>query len=139
MHFVFDTNNGPMTKEVHATWSNNKSEITLKLPYIIFEEDGFHILYCPPLDLSGYGSTEKNARDSFKIELDEYFNYTLNKGTLIADLEKLGWKFKNRSLSKPIIPPDLSYSFDYNEDFRRIFNTHDFRKGITEVAMPAMC
>ncbi len=128
-----------MTKEVNATWSNKKSEITLKLPYILFEEDGFQILYCPPLDLTGYGPTEEDAKHSFKTVLDEYFRYTVNKGTLIKDLEKLGWEFKKKSLKKPIIPPDLSHSFDSNEDFRRIFNTHDFRKGNTEVEMPAIC
>jgi hypothetical protein len=128
-----------MTKEVHASWSNNRSIITLKLPYILFEEDGSQILYCPPLDLTGYGQTEEDAKHSFEIVLEEYFRYTINKGTLISDLEKLGWKFKKRSLRKTIIPPDLTYSLSANEDFRRIFNTHDFRKGNTEVAMPAVC
>jgi len=128
-----------MAKELQAIWSGKNRIITVHLPFIIFEDGGYQVLYCPPLDLTGYGTTEQEAKQSFEIVLDEYFKYTANKGTLLEDLTNLGWKIKKKNLRKPIVPPDLSYSLESNEDFKRIFNTHDFRKGNTKVAMPAMC
>ncbi len=32
-----------------------------------------YVAYSPALDLSGYGKTEEEARDSFNIVLKEYF------------------------------------------------------------------
>jgi hypothetical protein len=121
---------------VSANWSKGNTMINFRLPFIAFQESGSLVIYCPALDLSGYGATEKEAEESFKISMDEYFKYTLNKKTLFSDLQRLGWKvFKNGK--KPLTPPDLSSLLAENENFSRIFNRHSFRKFVKTVSIPA--
>ena len=102
---------------------------------IIFEEDNCIITFCPALDLSGYGSTESEANHSFEETLSEYFKYTVNKKTLAEDLKKLGWTIR-KNLRKDPIPPSLGDLLESNEDFKRIFNTHEFRKRNTTINIP---
>ena len=125
-----------MSKQLHGVWKDKSNTILVWVPYIMFEQGGFTVIYCPPLDLSGYGKTEEDAQQSFSITLDEYLSYTTSKGTLIKDLEMHGWKIKSKNLSKSPVPPDLSFSLNHNPEFRKIFDTYDFKKGRTEVEMP---
>lgn len=120
-----------------GTWSGGQNEIQCTLPIIIFEEDTNYIFYCPALDLSGYGSTESEASESFNVVLSEYFRYTVNKKTLASDLKRLGWKVR-KSMSRKATPPNLSRLLETNEDFSRIFNEHDFRKTEKIVNIPVM-
>lgn len=55
--------------------------------FFLFREDDNFIAYSPALDLSGYGKTEEDARNSFNIVLKEYFDYAINEGTLYEDLK----------------------------------------------------
>ena len=64
--------------------SNEK--INSELAIFLFKEDDNFIAYSPALDLSGYGKTEEEARDSFNIVLKEYFDYAINEETLYKDL-----------------------------------------------------
>lgn len=125
------------SQTVSGQWISGKNRIKCNLPLIIFKEDDNVITYCPALDLSGYGSTEEEAKKSFEITLSEYFRYTLNKKTLAEDLKKQGWTIR-KSLKKEPIPPTMELLLQKNEDFSRIFNTHDFQKRSTIVDMPAL-
>jgi len=135
---IFDNNPENMSKEVsiQGEWRSGKNVITCNLPLILFEEDNNHITFCPALDISGYGPTESEANKSFEITLGEYFRYTVNKRTLEEDLKKLGWTIK-KHLKKAAIPPSMVELLENNEDFNRIFNTHDFRKRSTTINIPA--
>jgi hypothetical protein len=117
--------------------SDNRGEINFNLSLIIFEEDGAVIAYCPPLDLAGYGNNEEEAKKSFEFVVSEYFNYTTKKGTLITDLKGLGWNIK-KNLRKQATPPEDSYLLKKNNNFKRIFETHDYRKTSTQVQIPAL-
>ena len=68
--------------------SNEK--INSELAIFLFKEDDNFIAYSPALDLSGYGKTEEEARNSFNIVLKEYFDYAINEGTLYKDLKEHG-------------------------------------------------
>jgi uncharacterized protein YdiU (UPF0061 family) len=127
-----------MSKEgiISGQWINGHNKIECNLPLIVFEEDNNFITYCPALDLSGYGLTEEDANRSFEQTLSEYFRYTVNKKTLARDLEKLGWTIK-KNLHKRPVPPTMAEMLDSNEDFNRIFNTHDFRKRSQTINIPA--
>lgn len=116
--------------------NQSQTLVKIKLPFISFKESDFFIIYCPALDISGYGLTEKEAEESFTITLNEYIKYTLNKKTFFSDLERLGWKvFKNKR--KPLLPPEMTTLLNENDNFSRIFNHHSFRKFNKMVSIPA--
>ena len=100
----------------------------VKVSVVQFKEDGVFIVYCPALDLSGYGNSDREAKQSFKTVLLEYIRYADNKGTLNDDLKEHGWvRTKPRSTS--MVPPAMTDLLATNENFNRIFNTQpSYRK-----------
>lgn len=117
-----------------ASYMSPRENIKVKLPLIEFEEEGVQIIYCPALDLSGYGNNEIEAKKSFEIVLEEFLKYTLNKKTFFKELSKMGWKI--RKGHKPMIPPELCFLLEKNENFSRIVNEYDFRKFDKQIEMP---
>ncbi len=124
-------------KGFSGNWSNGQQEITMRMSVIQFEEDNNHIYYCPALDLSGYGATEEEAKESFEVSLKEFFAYSTNKNTLRLFLKKMGWQLR-RSKRKPMVPPNMIDLLQNNDNFSRIFNTHDFHKTETSINIPAI-
>lgn len=122
------------TPRLNATYRLSKEQLKISLSFIEFDEDNRTILYCPALDLSGYGNNEEEAKESFEVVLEEFIRYTMNKKTFFNELTKLGWKI--RSKSKPITPPDMCYLLERNENFHQIFNKHSYRKYDKPVAIP---
>lgn len=118
-----------------GTWGNNNLKIKVTIDVISFEDEGSTIFYCPAFDLSGYGNDDKEAKQSFQIVLDQYFTYTLNKGTFNKELKRLGWKV-TKSKRKPITPPNLESLLRDNENFNTIFNNHDFKKFTEGIDIP---
>lgn len=119
-----------------GTWESGSDNIKVNLPIILFEEDGSQIMYCPALDVSGYGKTEAEARDSFNITLGEFFLYTTNKKTFHTVLQKLGWTLR-KSKFKPLHPPSMSELLNNNANFSRIFNSFPFRKIDQPIELPS--
>jgi hypothetical protein len=105
------------------------------LDLITFKEDNTTIVYCPPLEVYGYGVDENEANESFKISLTEFFKYCSNKNTLRLELKRLGWQLK-KSKTKPMIPPTITELLSSNENLSRIYNNFDFRKTATNVSIP---
>lgn len=94
----------------------------VKVSVVQFKEDNAFIVYCPALDLSGYGLSNREAKQSFKTVLLEYIRYADNKGTLNDDLKAHGWvRLKPKSPS--MVPPAMTELLATNENFNRIFNT----------------
>lgn len=119
-----------------GTWKSEKDKIKVNLPIILFEEDGSQIMYCPALDISGYGKTEAEARDSFNVTLGEFFLYTTHKKTITTVLQKLGWSLR-KSKYKPMHPPSMSELLNNNDNFSRIFNSFPFRKIDQPIELPS--
>jgi hypothetical protein len=119
-----------------GTWQHDVGTIDVKLSFISFKEDNAEIIYCPALDISGYGRDLKEAAASFKISLGEFFQYSLNKNTFFSELQRLGWKIRK---SRPMVPPDISKLLEQNDNFSRIFNNHDFHKYDQVLKVPAAC
>lgn len=128
-----------MSKKISltGTWESGKNKINCQISLISFQEEGAFIVYCPALDLSGYGNTEAEANNSFEVVLSEYFRYTANKKTIAEDLEKHGWLLK-KNLRKGATPPTIGQLLETNKDFNRIFNTHDFKKTDTTIEIPCL-
>jgi len=120
---------------ISGSWEDKHNAIEVNLPLIIFEEDNAHVVYCPALDVSGYGLTETEATVSFQVALSEFFRYTTHKKTFETELKRLGWQLKNRR--KPMIPPTMAQSLSENENFSNIFNNFPFRKINEAISLPA--
>jgi len=105
------------------------------LDLITFKENNTTIVYCPPLEVYGYGVDENEANESFKISLTEFFKYCTNKNTLRLELKRLGWQLK-KSKTKPMIPPTITELLSSNDNLSRIYNNYDFRKTATNVSIP---
>ena len=123
------------TGQIKGTWVSDRDQMKVNLSLISFEEDGSQIIYCPALDISGYGITEVEAMESFKVCLGEFFLYTTRKGTFSVELKRMGWIFRN-SKRKSMLPPPMSKLLEENENFSRIFNDHSFKKFDTAVELP---
>ena len=94
-------------------------------------------MYCPSLELNGYGNTAAEAMKSLQITLSEYFEHCLNKGTPKDDLQAHGWTVQ-KGTRKQITPPILTDLVRDNELFADMFNTKDYRKFNYEVFMPVV-
>ena len=120
--------------KISGKWQEGANSVKLNLPVMIFEEEGSKIAYIPVLDLSGYGNNEREAVDSLKIVLDDYFSYTTRKKTLVEDLKKHGWIIKKTS--KPFVAPDITYILNKNKYLHEIVNTRPYRMDRMAVNVP---
>lgn len=74
-------------KELVNSISFNKKGVKLNISVISFVEEKTHIVFCPALDMSGYGTTEDEAFESLKVSIKEYLDYTLKKSLLSKTLQ----------------------------------------------------
>lgn len=85
----------------------NSDKIKALLSVFVFPDAGHPdknvwIAYCPELDLVGYDLGKDAAKESLRYILADYFNYTLEHGTLERDLLSHGWhKYDNGKLAEP--------------------------------------
>ena len=111
----------------------SKEKINSELAIFLFKEDDNYIAYSPALDLSGYGKTEEEARDSFNIVLKEYFDYCINEGTLYQDLKSHGWNIKQHTVETP----KISMLILKNAELSNILDKKDFKKYHEPIKVPA--
>ena len=114
---------------------NRDGKLSVTLDVYVFMEGSTYIAYSPALDLSGYGESEEDAKESFSIVMEEYIKYGTSRRTLVKDLRAHGWKvrsFKQRKMSAP--------SFDIllknNDTFKDILENKEYRK-VAEPFFPA--
>lgn len=100
--------------------------IDARLDVFFYENDGFMIAFAPALDLMGYGKTVDDAKASFEIVIEDFFEYSLENNTLIKYLEKMGWtrQVKRSAFVSPL-PTDM---IRRNKRFKDILNHKDFNK-----------
>ena len=58
----------------------------------LMKEGATVVVYCPALDLCGYGKTADEAKKDFDIAFKIFVKETTKHGTLEKALEELGWK-----------------------------------------------
>ncbi len=68
--------------------------VAVNLDVILETEHGITTAYCPALELSSYGDDEDDAQKSFEVVLQDFLEYTMEKGTLERELLRLGWTLK---------------------------------------------
>lgn len=123
------------TGNVTGAFKTDRGFVKISLAIIKFEEDGYKIIYCPAIDVSGYGLTDEEAEESFKISLSEFFRYTINKGTFDDELRRMGWIIP-KSKHKQMTPPTMSKLLSENDNFSRIFNDHTYIKTDRTIDFP---
>lgn len=104
-----------------AITKRNNGSYNVRVSVVEFQESNIFIIYCPALDLSGYGESDTEAKKSFEVTLNEYIRYAVNKGTLDDDLKAHGWK--KRGSTPSMVPPSMTHLLESNENFSKIFNT----------------
>lgn len=67
-------------------------EVLVSLSLNIYREDGVYVASCPPLMLSSYGDSPRQAEKKFKEALGLWFESVLRRNTLELALRELGWK-----------------------------------------------
>ncbi len=107
-------------------YSGAKYTIQMSLSLYVWEEEGAFFVYAPTLDLTGYGNSEKEAKKSFEITLEEFLEYTHNKNTMFDDLENLGWTVNRKKIKVRI--PEFEDMINENEEFRQILTKPGYRK-----------
>ena len=106
-------------------FNNGKYRVGLSL--VEFKEDEITIIYSPALDLSGYGQSEIDAKNSFSEALHEFFRYTNNKKTLDKVLKKLGWSIKGSKKKPKFNPPKDSELVKSNPLYNEIVNKKNYK------------
>lgn len=106
-------------------FSNQKFHVGLSL--VEFYEEDVVIIYSPALDLSGYGYSVEEAKNSFSESLQEFFRYTHNKNTLDTVLKNLGWSIKGTKKKPTFKPPLDSDLVSSNSLYNEIVNNKSYR------------
>ncbi|WP_300744497.1 hypothetical protein [uncultured Rikenella sp.] len=109
-------------------------KIKVKLSVIKFEDGGCTVLYCPAVEVYGYGKTDAEARSSLSVCMEEFFTYTLQNNTLAEELDRLGWK---QNEEREIVPPSFSSLLRKSKILNGILNTRNFSKTDRNFDIPA--
>lgn len=83
-------------------------------------------MYCPALDLTGYGNSAEEAKKSFETIIEEYIRYTHTKKTIFEDLEKLGWATNKRT--RRVVSPDFENFLSENDQFKELYLSKNLKK-----------
>jgi predicted RNase H-like HicB family nuclease len=104
--------------------------IKAEVEVLIMKEEDTYVAYCPALDLSSYGETEKKALREFGLALDIFMRETDRKGTLERILLKLGWSLQQRP--NPVYEPP---KFD-KAKLHRLFKSNAPKVVTEEISVP---
>jgi len=113
-----------------------KGNISAHLDLYSFLDKNIHILYCPALDMSGYGETEEDAQKSFEEVFTTSMAYMVNKNSLHDDLKKHGWNIRGKK-SHDLKSPKFEDMYKTNKDFKDIIDNKPYQKIYKDVCIPA--
>lgn len=119
-----------------ALMNTPKGGLTVHLSLYSFLEENIAIIYCPALDISGYGSTEEDARKSFETVFGETMEYMLKKNTFHDDLKAHGWNVRGKK-SRDLRAPSFAELYKKNEEFRNIIDNKEYHKFDKNIVIPA--
>jgi hypothetical protein len=112
----------------------DQDKVVVGTPVISYKDGNLNVIYCPFLDLYGYGHTLTEAKKSFQIVLEEFLKFTIEKNTLVSELKRLGWKIYNNDHMAE--PPDICEIISKNENFHDLWMNKVFKKYNTSMSVP---
>jgi hypothetical protein len=118
-----------------TTTATNQSLINVNLSVFSYIDTNVFVVYAPSLEMYGYGNDETEARHSFDINLQAYFEYTINNHCLQEDLKKYGWKIADNQ--KAIDVPRLTDLLAKNKLLKDMVNQKSFKKYDLNIQIPA--
>tara|TARA_Y100001934_G_scaffold278371_1_gene379444 strand:+ start:654 stop:1034 length:381 start_codon:yes stop_codon:yes gene_type:complete len=118
-------------KRANAKYSDGRQNVEFSVSIFLWEENSIFYVYSPALDLTGYGLTKDEARESFETVLEEFIKYTHNKKTIFKELENLGWAVNKRR--KRVVSPDFEDLLSENEHFRHLYKSKDLVRDSSNV------
>ncbi|MFY7665660.1 hypothetical protein [Flavobacterium sp.] len=118
-------------KQANAKYSDGRYNVELSLSLFLWQEDNIFYVYAPALDLTGYGLSKEEARESFETVLEEFIVYTHNKKTIFTELENLGWAVNKKK--RRVVSPDFEDMLAENEHFNQLFKSKDLIKDYSKV------
>ena len=122
-----------MIGKVKGKVKSRAGDIMVSLDIISYSEDGCKIIYCPALELSGYGKTKAAAEESFMITLHEFLDFTLEHGTLPKVMEELGWK---RGVGGAVVPPTMKDMYKSRVELQDLISERNFTKRRSNISLP---
>ena len=117
--------------------SDTAENFKVQLDLYSFIEDESRVIFCPSLDLYGYGKTLEDAEKAFAFTLTSFLDYTTQKQTLVPILKKLGWEISENDASE-IRPPQMDKLLMDNEGFKDLLTNKEYRKKHKQVTIPAL-
>ena len=87
--------------------TRRKNSFKVEVAIFISKEGEAFVAYCPALELSSYGDSEREAREAFEESLEIFVEETTKSGTLEKVLLKLGWTLQQIP-KMDYRPPQLS-------------------------------
>lgn len=118
-------------KRANAKYSDGKKNVELNVSIFLWEEDSIFYVYSPALDITGYGLSKEEARESFETVLHEFVVYTHNKKTIFKELENLGWAVNKKK--KRVISPDFEDMLSENEHFKHLYKSKELERDSSNV------
>lgn len=116
-----------------AEFRDGNKQIQLDISIFSWEENSVNFVYCPALDLTGYGYSFEEAKESFHVILEEYIKYTHNKKTIFNELEKLGWAVNRRK--RKVVAPDFEELLSDNDHFKDLYKNKNLVKDSSKVSL----
>ena len=80
---------------------NTKSDLNVSIEVMLVKEGDFWVALAPALRITGYGKTQAEAKKSFAIEAEIFFEETAKRGTLEKLLIEYGWILSKGNFQPP--------------------------------------
>ncbi len=98
--------------------------VNTSLEIVFFRESPYYIAYCPALDISAAGKTQKQVKEEFAQVFAEYAEDCIKRNTLREDLQAHGWVLQEGAYTAPTMTQMLIG----NDTLRDIIDNKDYRK-----------
>lgn len=118
-------------KHANAKYTDGRRKVEFNVSIFLWEEESIFYVYSPALDLTGYGKSKEEARESFETVMNEFVKYTHNKKTIFQELENLGWAVNKRK--KRVVSPDFEDMLSENEHFKHLYKSKDLVRDSSNV------
>jgi len=91
--------------------------VEVKVDVLLIKEGDFFVAFCPSLNISSYGDTDKDAKKAFDAALHIFIAEMDKKGSLEKELLRNGWILQQQP--KPLYKPPGLPVFPGAEVFRK--------------------